>query len=147
MSQLPRDPLQPASNRQLITAGVIFTLAGSGFAAFAAWLITVAHANGRLGTLPVILLTAFIFILAISLFDAAAAVFKQRKNRRKHLLSTPALWMIGSLLIALPVCFLLFGYIVRPEMELASALRIAPLAAFGVAAIAIARHRGGKKST
>lgn len=146
MSQLPRDPLQPASNRQLITVGVIFTLAGSGFAVFAVWLISVAHANGRLGTLPVILLTAFIFILAVGLFDAAVGVFKQRKNHRKHLLSTPALWVIGCLLILFPFCFLVFGYVLRPELGLAPALQNAPLAAFGTAAIAIARLRGSKKS-
>jgi hypothetical protein len=147
MSQLPRDPLQPASNRQLIAAGFIFAFAGAGFASFAVWLLSIAHANGRLGTLPVTLLTAFMSVLAVGLFDAAVAVFKKQKNRRKHLLSTPALWVIGGLLILFPICFLVFGHIVRPELGLAPALRSAPLLAFGVAAIALARLRVGKESS
>ncbi len=147
MSQLPRDPLQPARNRQLIGVGIFFAVAGVSVTGFLAWLLSVAHALGRLGQLPVILLSAFFVILAVGCFDAAIAVLKKRERRRKHLLSTPALYVIGGLFCVFPLCFLVSGLIVQPEAGLRPALATAPFASFGVAALSLAILRGRKEST
>lgn len=146
MFQLPRGPLQPATERQHVIAGCISGLAGVSFLAFAVWLASVAYSNGRLGQPGVMLINGIAGLIGFGCLNAAAQFLRRKEQRRSHLLGARVLYLIGTFFLVVPPIVLLAAIAKGTKMEIRHIGALVSVFGFGFLVIRLARIRGKSDS-
>ena len=146
MNALPKDPLTPASKRQLLISGVASSITGIAFLVFAALTVNITHSNGRLELPSVMLLIGFMVIVGVGFLSAAFAIFRGKDKPGVSLFSIPALYFVGGVLFALPLLILALGFVMGFRVELIFIVRLLPMSGLGLLAIRLARIRSKKGS-
>jgi hypothetical protein len=146
MNRLPKDPLTPASKREIMITGVASLITGIAFLIFAALTINITHSNGRLGLPAVMLLIGFMVVVGVGFLGAASSIFRGRNKSGISLLSSPTLYFVGGVLFALPLGILALGFIMGFRADLVFVVRLLPLSGLGLLAIRLARIKSKKSS-
>src|SRR4051812_27209931 len=127
MSHLPDDPLTPASKGQTLLVGVMSLIAASAFFVFTALTIQNTSASGRIAQPSIIWLIALMVLIGAGFLDVAFALLRKGGKRRRYLLSSTTLYLVGGFFVAVPVVLVAHSVLTRPDKELWSLLRVMTL--------------------
>jgi len=146
MNQLPKDPLTPASKREVLITGVASSITGIVFLIFAILTINITHSNGRLGLPPVMFLIGFMVIVGVGFLGAAFTIFRGKDKREVSLFSSPTLYLVGGVLFVLPLLIVALIIGMGSRVDLILVARVLPIMGLGLLAIRLARIRSKKGS-
>ena len=147
MTQLPTDPLTPASKSQTIVVGVASLITSTAFFIFAALTIQMTSASGRISLPPVIFLIALMLIIGVGFLSVAVVIFRRQEKRGPYLLGSVTLYLVGAFLFVMPIATAGAMMLTQSYQDSWLLLKVLPLSSLGLLAIRLAHIRRKKQCT